>query len=46
MSRAAPLARQLVAFTRRDWSPLAAAFLDVLRAQAWQRRPASATVVG
>ncbi|TML97329.1 MAG: LysR family transcriptional regulator [Actinobacteria bacterium] len=41
-----PLARQLVAFTRRDWSPLAAAFLDVLQAQAWQRRPASATVVG
>ena len=41
-----PLARELVAFTRRDWSPLAAAFLDVLQAQAWQRRPASATVVG
>jgi DNA-binding transcriptional LysR family regulator len=41
-----PLARQLVAFTRQDWSPLAAAFLDVLQAQAWQRRPASATVVG
>jgi DNA-binding transcriptional LysR family regulator len=40
-----PLARQLVAFTRQDWSPLAAAFLDVLQAQAWQRRPASATVV-
>lgn len=40
-----PLARQLVAFTRQDWSPLAAAFLEVLRAQAWHRRPASATVV-
>jgi DNA-binding transcriptional LysR family regulator len=40
-----PLARQLVAFTRQDWSPLAAAFLEVLQAQAWQRRPASATVV-
>jgi DNA-binding transcriptional LysR family regulator len=41
-----PLARQLVAFTRQDWSPLAAAFLEVLQAQAWHRRPASATVVG
>jgi DNA-binding transcriptional LysR family regulator len=40
-----PLARQLVAFTRQDWSPLAAAFLEVLQAQAWPRRPASATVV-
>jgi DNA-binding transcriptional LysR family regulator len=40
-----PLARQLVAFTRQDWSPLAAAFLEVLQAQAWQRRPRSATVV-
>jgi DNA-binding transcriptional LysR family regulator len=40
-----PLARQLVAFTRQDWSPLAAAFLEVLQAQAWHRRPASATVV-
>jgi DNA-binding transcriptional LysR family regulator len=40
-----PLARQLVAFTRQDWSPLAAAFLEVLQAQAWHRRPASATVI-
>src|SRR3954468_14644907 len=40
-----PLARQLVAFTREDWSPLAAAFLEVLQAQAWRRRPASATVL-
>jgi DNA-binding transcriptional LysR family regulator len=40
-----PLARQIVAFTRQDWSPLAAAFLEVLQAQSWQRRPASATVV-
>ena len=40
-----PLARQLVAFTRQEWSPLAAAFLEVLQAQAWQRRPASATVI-
>ena len=41
-----PLARQLVAFTRQDWSPLAAAFLQVLQDQPWQRRPPSATVVG
>jgi DNA-binding transcriptional LysR family regulator len=41
-----PLARQLVAFTRQDWSPLAAAFLEVLQAQPWNRRPRSATVVG
>jgi DNA-binding transcriptional LysR family regulator len=40
-----PLVRQLVAFTRQDWSPLAAAFLEVLQAQAWHPRPASATVV-
>ena len=41
-----PLARQLVAFTRQDWSPLAAAFLEVLKEQTWHRRPASATDVG
>jgi len=41
-----PLARQLAAYTRQDWSPLAAAFLEVLKEQTWQRRPASATVVG
>jgi len=41
-----PLVRQLVAFTRQDWSPLAAAFLEVLQAQAWRPRPRSATVVG
>jgi DNA-binding transcriptional LysR family regulator len=41
-----PLARQIVAFTRQTWSPLATAFLDVLQAQAWHPRPRSATVVG
>ncbi len=40
-----PLVRQLVAFTRQDWSPLAQAFLEVLQAQTWQPRPASASVV-
>src|SRR6478609_3986604 len=28
-----PLARQIVAFTRQDWSPLARAFLEVLQSQ-------------
>ena len=41
-----PLIRQLVAFARQDWTPLARAFLDVLQAQAWQGRPRAATVVG
>jgi DNA-binding transcriptional LysR family regulator len=40
-----PPVRQLVAFTRQDWSPVAQAFLDVLQAQPWRRRPRSATVV-
>ena len=40
-----PVARQLVAFTRKDWSPLAEAFLGVLEAQSWPGRPRSAVVV-
>ena len=40
-----PLARQIVAFTRQDWSPLARAFLEVLQSQAWQSRPRRAAVV-
>jgi DNA-binding transcriptional LysR family regulator len=40
-----PLARQLVAFGRQDWSPLAQAFLDVLRSQPWESRPRSAQVI-
>jgi DNA-binding transcriptional LysR family regulator len=39
------LVRQLVAFTRQDWSPLAQAFLEVLEAQPWDRRPRSATII-
>jgi DNA-binding transcriptional LysR family regulator len=39
------LVRQLVAFTRQDWSPLAQAFLEVLQAQPWGRRPRSATII-
>jgi len=41
-----PLVRQLVAFARQDWSPPAAAFLEVLEEQTWRRRAVSATVVG
>ena len=40
-----PVARELFAFARQDWTPLARAFLDVLQAQSWHRRPPSATVV-
>jgi DNA-binding transcriptional LysR family regulator len=40
-----PPARPLVAFTRQDWSPIAQAFLDVLKAQPWERRPRAAAVV-
>ena len=40
------LVRQLVAFTRRDWSPLTEAFLDVLQSQPWQTRPRLATDLG
>jgi DNA-binding transcriptional LysR family regulator len=40
-----PLVRELVAFTRQDWSPLAESFLDVLREQPWQRRPRGATTI-
>jgi DNA-binding transcriptional LysR family regulator len=40
-----PLVRQIVAFTRQDWPPLAGAFLDALREQAWEQRPRSATIV-
>jgi DNA-binding transcriptional LysR family regulator len=40
-----PIVRQVVAFSRRDWSPLAEAFLDVLREQPWQTRPRQATVI-
>jgi DNA-binding transcriptional LysR family regulator len=40
-----PLVRQLVAFSRRCWSPLAEAFLQALVAMPWEQRPHSATVV-
>jgi len=40
-----PLVRQLVAFTRRDWPPLAESFLQALQAQSWLPRPGAATVI-
>jgi DNA-binding transcriptional LysR family regulator len=39
-----PLVRQLVAYTRQDWSPLARAFLEVVQTLTWQARPRSATI--
>jgi len=40
-----PLIRQLVAFTRQDWPPLAEAFLQALQAQSWRPRPGAATII-
>jgi DNA-binding transcriptional LysR family regulator len=40
-----PLIRQLVAFTRQDWPPLAEAFLRALQAQSWKPRPDAATII-
>lgn len=38
--------RPVVAFTRRDWSPITSAFLDVLREYPWRRKPPAATNIG
>ena len=35
-----PVLRELAAYTRREWSPLASAFLDTLRQSDWLRRQA------
>jgi DNA-binding transcriptional LysR family regulator len=40
-----PVVRELVAFVRREWTPIALAFLDILQTQSWSGRPRSATVV-
>jgi hypothetical protein len=37
--------RELAAFTRQDWSPLAKSFLDVLQEQPWHGRPHNATTI-
>jgi hypothetical protein len=36
------IVRELVAFTRSEWSPQARAFLEALRSADWQRRPRAA----
>jgi DNA-binding transcriptional LysR family regulator len=38
--------RPVVAFTRRDWSPITSAFLDTLREYPWRRKPPVATDIG
>lgn len=40
------LIRRVVAFTRRDWSPVTRAFLDTLREYSWPRKPPQATNLG
>jgi DNA-binding transcriptional LysR family regulator len=37
-----PIVRELVAYTRSEWSPPARAFLEALRSADWQRRPNAA----
>jgi DNA-binding transcriptional LysR family regulator len=39
-----PLARELAAYTRSNWSPLAAAFVEALSETPWPRRPPNAYV--
>ena len=40
-----PLARQVVAFARQEWSPIARAFLEVAREHPWPQKPRAATQV-
>jgi DNA-binding transcriptional LysR family regulator len=39
-----PVVRELVAFARQEWTPIAQAFLHILQAQSWADRPNSAIV--
>jgi hypothetical protein len=41
-----PRARELCAFTRAEWSPLARAFLELLAEQPWPRRAPGTIAVG
>jgi DNA-binding transcriptional LysR family regulator len=41
-----PRARELCAFTRTEWSPLARAFLDLIAEQPWPRREADVVPTG
>ena len=38
--------RPVVAFTRRDWTPVTRAFLDTLHEYSWPRKPPRATNLG
>jgi len=40
------LIRRVVAFTRRDWSPVTDAFVEILREYPWRRKPPRATDLG
>jgi DNA-binding transcriptional LysR family regulator len=40
------LVRRVVAFTRRDWSPVTRAFLETLHGHAWQRKPPQSADLG
>jgi len=40
------LVRPVVAFTRRDWTPVTRAFLDTLHEYPWRRKPPRATNLG
>jgi DNA-binding transcriptional LysR family regulator len=40
------LVRPVVAFTRRDWTPVTRAFLDTLHEYSWPRKPPRATNLG
>jgi DNA-binding transcriptional LysR family regulator len=40
------IVRPVVAFTRRDWTPVTRAFLDALHEYSWLRKPPRATNLG
>jgi hypothetical protein len=40
------LVREVVAFARRDWSPVTRAFLHTLHEYSWRRKPPRATNLG
>jgi DNA-binding transcriptional LysR family regulator len=40
-----PLGREVTVYARAEWSPLAAAFVDVMRAVPWSAAPLDATVI-
>jgi DNA-binding transcriptional LysR family regulator len=40
-----PLGRELTVYARSEWSPLAAAFIDVMRSVEWSEPPLDATLI-